>query len=218
MARKKLLRLQEIDIFQNIFRMEQKDVEKKLSNFFQNENPITLEIGCGHGDYSINLAKKYPSLNFIALDMKVSRLWVGAKKALTENIPNIVFLIGKAQNLSEVFTKIRPWEIWVPFPDSLPRRRDNFKRLYSSSFIDIYKKILFPKGIIHFKTDDFSLYEFAIKNLNRPDIKIIKHTENLYSCSEVSFAEKTKTTYEKVHLQNGRTIKYIEFQFIMYNE
>lgn len=218
MARKKLLRLQEIDILSNTFRMEQENAEKKLSDFFQNDNPVTFEIGCGHGDYSINLAQKYPDKNFIALDMKATRIWVGAKKALTENISNVAFLIGKAQNLSEVFTKMKPKEIWVPFPDSLPRRRDDFKRLYSTNFIDIYKKIAAADGVIHFKTDDFSLYEFAIKNLQRSDVKIIKNTDNLYDLFETSFEEEIKTAYEKVHLQNGRTIKYIKFQFIIDNE
>lgn len=211
MARKKLLRLQEIDSLSNTFRFEDQNTEEKITEFFPDTDSLTLEIGCGHGDYSINLAQKYPLRRFIGMDVKATRIWVGAKKALTENALNVAFIIGRAEKLPEIFPNLRFDEIWVPFPDSLPRRRDYFKRLYSENFINIYKKILAKEGVVHFKTDDLPLFEFAKANLNRPDIKILKCIEDLHNSEETSFEEEIKTTYEKVHIKNGRTIKYIKF-------
>lgn len=214
MARKKQVRLEEVYSLPNVFRFEKNLTEGKISCYLGNKNPLTLEVGCGHGDYSIDLAQKFPERNFIGLDVRATRVWVGAKNSLNENITNTAFLVARAEQLPEIFTEHKLKEIWIPFPDSLPRRRDSFKRLISENFIDVYKKILSDDGTIHFKTDDRPLFEFALKNLDRPDIKIIKCTENLHDGSELTYEEKIQTLHEKVFIREGRIIKYISFMFI----
>lgn len=214
MARKKQLRLDEVYSLPNVLKHENNTTTKNISKYFGNNNPITLEVGCGHGDYSINLAQKLKERNFIGLDVRATRVFVGAKEALSSNINNVAFLVARADQLPEIFTKQKVQEIWIPFPDSLPRRRDSFKRLCSTNFIEVYKKIIDKNGIIHLKTDDGPLYNFANENLDRPDIKIIKSTENLHIESNLTYEEQIKTLHEKVFIREGRTIKYISFKFL----
>ena len=197
MARKKSQRLKEVYNLPNVFTFEENNTEKKLSEYFGNDNKICMEIGCGHGDYSIALAQKFPDINFVGLDMRATRVYIGAKEALNENYNNAAFIVARADQLPEIFSDKKIDEIWIPFPDSLPRRRDASKRLISSKFLEVYKKIISPDGIINFKTDDLSLFEFACKNLERPDVKILKCAENLHDGSELNLKEKFRPFTKK---------------------
>ena len=214
MARKKSQRLEEVYTLPNVFTFEENNTEKKLSEYFGNDNKICLEIGCGHGDYSIALSQKFPDTNFVGLDMRATRVYIGAKEALNENHKNAAFIVARADQLPEIFSDKKIDEIWIPFPDSLPRRKDAPKRLISTKFLEIYKKIISPDGVINFKTDDLPLFEFACKNLERPDVKILKCLENLHDGNELNLREKIQTLHEKVFLREGRIIKYIQFQFL----
>lgn len=213
MARKKQQRLEEVYSLPNVFTCDENSTEKKIVEYLGENNFISLEVGCGHGDYSLDLAKKFPDRNFVALDVRATRVFVGAKIAIEKKIKNVAFLVARADQLPDIFINKKVNEIWIPFPDSLPRRRDASKRLISNNFIDVYKKITAKNNTIHLKTDDKPLFDFAVNNLNRPDVKILKCTENLHDGSQLTYEEEVQTLHEKVFLREGRIIKYISFKF-----
>jgi len=211
MARTKHKKLQEVTSFENVFDFKAGDSEEDLIKKFGNANPFSLEIGCGEGDYTISLAQLFPKRNFVGIDFKGGRIYIGAKKALEEKIFNAAFLWINANKLREFFKKTKIEEIFITFPEPHVKRRAERKRLVSPKFLEIYKQIIIPGGHIHLKTDDDFLFNYAMEVLNKVKANILFYTNDLYTQKELDEIKKINTRYEKYYLNEGRKIKYIEF-------
>lgn len=182
--------------------------------FFKNNNPITLEIGCGHGAYVIGLAKLFPQRNFIGIDIKGDRLWKGAKEAKKQYLSNVAFLRIFIESLDDFFSENEVDEIWITFPDPRPKNRDIKRRLTSPRFLDLYRHILADQGKIHLKTDNTLLYDYTLKILHKQNLKILKQTLDLYNSPYLVEHWGIQTTYEKRFLAQGMKIHYLCFQYI----
>ncbi len=181
--------------------------------YFKNENPIVLELACGRGEYSLELARRNKNINYIGVDIKGARIWKGAKTAIEENIDNIAFLRTRIEQISDYFNKAEVDEIWITFPDPFLKKSKSNRRLTSPFFIDKYRSILKESGIINLKTDSPELYEFTMETLNNDErCKILYQNEDIYK-SPLEFSElDIKTYYEKKHLEDNRKIKYVRFE------
>lgn len=184
------------------------------SDHFKINNPITLELACGRGEYSIGLGEMYPSRNFIGVDVKGARIWKGAKIALEKELHNVAFLRTRIEQINLFFEKDEIDEIWITFPDPFLKDSKENRRLTSPNFLKRYREILKPGGVINLKTDSPELYTYTKEVLaDRDDLITLYDNEDIYR-SELEFPElELKTYYEKSHLEDGRLIKFIRFQF-----
>jgi len=194
---------------------EDEKVEMKgkwRSDFFKNENPIVLELACGKGEYSIGLAQMYPHKNFIGVDIKGARIWNGANQAIEENLNNVAFLRTRIELITDYFEKNEIDEIWIIFPDPFLKKSKSNRRLTSNAFINKYREILKPSGLIHLKTDSPQLYDFTLETISKDDKCVINYqNDNIYAI-DLAYKELIiKTYYEKSHLEDGRTIKYVQY-------
>lgn len=217
MPRRKHIKLAEVRTFENVFDYKDENVEEKIINYLNSDKPVTLELGCGQADYSINLAKLYPEKNFIGIDRKAARLWNASKNATQDGLKNVAFLIAYIEKLHEIFKKIKAEEIWIPFPDPYPRRSSMKKRLVHPRFLEVYKNILLPNGKIFLKTDDNTLFDYTIKIIEEENLILHKATDDLYKSNLLSEEEKIQTKYEKQHLAEGKKIKLVCFSFNNFN-
>ncbi len=184
------------------------------SDYFGNDLPIVLEVGCGRGDYTVGLAAVNQDKNFIGVDIKGDRLWYGSGLALEKNLTNVAFLRTQIELLGEFFEPGEVAEIWITFPGPRPKKKQAKKRLTAQKFLDIYKKILSPQGTIHLKTDSDELFEFTLETLaDRNDIKDLISVSNLYASSNYYEAKAIQTHFEKRFLAANKQIKYIQFSF-----
>lgn len=189
---------------------------KWKSDYFKNENPIVVELGCGKGEYSVGLAARNPNVNYIGVDIKGARMYIGAKEALDKNLKNVAFLRTKVDFISESFAPNEVDEIWLTFSDPQPKKPN--KRLSSKVFVDRYRSILKPGGIIHVKTDSDLLFEFTEEEIirNKYDFEIIswdiyKELDKLKSDEEREILQ-IRTHYEKIFSAKGSVIKYAKFR------
>lgn len=212
MGRKKQMKLAEVDSLPNVFPHYEGNVEEKIKYYFRETKPMALEIGCGNAEYSRILAAAKPDRNYIGMDIRGARIWNASKKAETDKLSNIAFVIARAEFIAEIFTEFKFEEIWIPFPDPFPKKRSTNRRLIAPGFIERYRKITTPDAVINLKTDDTNLYEYGLEVLKEMNAKIIKHTADLYAEDNVTFEESIKTKYEKDHLANGKKIKLISFR------
>lgn len=212
MGKNKLKRFAELKTFPNVLEENTQFKGKWAKHFFQNSNPITLELACGKGEYSTGLGKNYSQKNFIGIDIKGNRIWKGAKTALDEKLNNVAFLRIRIDHIGEYFSENEVDEIWIIFPDPFLKEKKIKKRLTSPFFLDLYKKILKKDGIIHLKTDDDTLYNFTLENLNQRNHSILELTNDLYNSGIITEDLSIKTFYELQHLQKGKKIKYIRFR------
>ncbi|MDZ7317352.1 MAG: tRNA (guanosine(46)-N7)-methyltransferase TrmB [candidate division KSB1 bacterium] len=210
MAKKKRIRIEAIKSFSNVSQQPEAWKGKWKTSVFGNDHEIVLELGCGHGNYTIELAQRFPQKNYIGLDLKGARLWVGAKKALDAAMTNVFFIRGNAAHLTTMFEPGEISEIWLPFPDPYPKKPR--KRLTSTLFLDIYRQICTPDAVLHFKTDDDALYRSTLDSLAVFGCRILYNFPDLYRSNLVDDLPYIQTTYEKRHLAAGKTIKYIRFQ------
>jgi len=162
MAHKKLIRFAELETFENVLQFP-KNIKGKWSEFFNNENPIILELACGKGEYAVGMGMLYPQKNFIGIDIKGNRIWVGAKRALENKLHNVAFLRTQIDQLNEYFSNCEVAEIWITFPDPQLRKSKAKKRLTHPKFLRLYQQFLKQGGYIHLKTDSPDLYEFTKK-------------------------------------------------------
>lgn len=213
MARTKLKRIKEVTNFNNVFSYSDLNLKELIRNYFKEAKLFTLEIGCGHGDYSIELAQKFPRRNFIGIDVKAARIYNGAFKAMQLNLTNVAFVIAKAEKLLEILELNSIEEIYIPFPDPHPRRTSQERRLISSTLLSIYKELLCESGIIHFKTDNQSLFDYGLKSVLDFGAKILHSTENLYDEKDSKNISDVLTSFEKHYIKEGRSIKYLCFRF-----
>lgn len=213
MPRKKQVKKDEAVTLKNVFSMYDGKTERDLYEYLDESLPLTLEVGCGHGDYSLRLALLYPEMNFVGIDVKPSRIYLGAKTALENKMKNIAFLVGRAENLIEFFKSKKVEAIWVPFPDPHVRRKSEFRRLISPALLTVYKSILAPGGVVNFKTDDYGLFEYAKVVLAKEKVIIHKLSEDVYNSEHDQHLHEIQTTYEKRFIEEGRTIRFVSFSF-----
>ena len=219
MGKDKLKRFNENLTFTNLIqpKMDFPPADDKLkgnwkSDFFKNNNPIVLELGCGRGEYTINLAMKYPEKNFIGIDYKGARLWRGAKTAFEGEMNNVAFLRIQIQNIATFFGANEVDEAWITFPDPQLLKTGEKKRLTSLRFLNLYRGFMVENGIVNLKTDSKPLYDFTLEVLESEKIIPITAIDDLYSKFEKDEVLSIKTTYEKIWLKEGSKICYVRFR------
>lgn len=184
--------------------------------FFKNENPIVLELGCGKGEYSVGLAKAFPEKNFIGIDIKGARFWFGAKEAIENNLDNVAFLRTQIELVDCFFAQNEVDEIWITFPDPQIKFRRTKHRLTHPDFLERYKKVLKPGGIIHLKTDSEFLHGYTLGYLQGAGYEIISAHHDIYGAPEYEpgtpLLRKVRTYYEELFSAKGKTITYIKFR------
>ena len=181
------------------------------SDFFHNDNPIVLELGCGRGEYTVGLAKRFPDINFIGVDIKGSRMWHGAKEALEKGMKNVAFLRTNIECIDGLFAEDEVAEIWLTFSD--PQMKKATKRLTSTYFMERYRRFLVDGGIINVKTDSNFLATYTKYMAEKNNLKMESFTEDLYNTEGVDDAlTSIQTYYEGMWLERGIPIKYIKFR------
>lgn len=181
--------------------------------FFGNPNPIVLELGCGKGEYTVALARRFPNKNFIGIDIKGARLWRGAKTAIEKNISNVAFLRTQIELINYAFAENEVSEIWLTFPDPQIKYKRRKHRLTNPEFLDKYKEILVPEGILHLKTDSEFLHGYTLGLLQGRGHKILYANHDVYrNEGSPEVVTDIQTFYENQYLQKGKPITYIQFR------
>ena len=182
--------------------------------YFKNDHPLTVELACGRGEYTVGMATMFPDRNYVGVDLKGDRIWKGSSIAEAQGLKNVAFLRAQILTISNFFEKDEVDEIWLTFPDPRPKKRDIKRRLTHSRFLDLYKKILKPGGIFRLKTDNTGIFQFTLEELqSRSDIVNLKYTEDIYSSEMRPECYDIKTRYEIAFSRLGEKIKYLRFQF-----
>jgi tRNA (guanine-N7-)-methyltransferase len=210
MAQKKLKRFGEIKTFPNVLEYPE-NMKGKWANVFQNENPLVLELACGKGEYAIGLAQIYPGKNFIGVDIKGNRLWVGAKFALDHYLKNVAFLRTQIDHINNYFLDKEVDEIWITFPDPQLRFSKAKKRLTHPRFLRLYQHILKQGGKIHLKTDSPGLYQFTKIVIDLYNLPLHSDIDNVYKEGHLSPELAIKTHYEKLDIAKSNSIFYLCF-------
>ncbi len=179
-------------------------------DFFKNDRPVILELGCGKGEYTVSLASRFPDRNFIGIDIKGARMWKGAKDALAWNIGNVGFLRTNIEIIEKFFGAGEVEQIWLTFPD--PQMKNSRRRLTASNFMEKYKRILSPDGIIHLKTDSNFQFRYTREMVKENNLKVLVCTDDLYHSGLLDDVLSIQTFYEKQWRERGIPIKYLAFQ------
>jgi tRNA (guanine-N7-)-methyltransferase len=211
MPRTKSLKIAQLSSFANVIQGEYDIKGEWARKHFGNAYPIIVELGCGRGDYTIELAKRYPEINFIGIDIKGARLWRGSKNAVENNLANVAFLRTTIRKLEQYFVTDEISEIWITFPDPYPKRRHASQRLTSPGFLNLYRNILKSNGVIHLKTDDPDLFEYSFETAKSDGWQIEIRIDDLYGQPVENDLLYIQTKYEKQHLADGRKIRYLKF-------
>jgi len=211
MAQKKLLRFAEIKTFPHVFEYP-KEMQGKWRYFFKNENPVVLELACGRGEYTVGLATLFPDQNFIGVDVKGNRMFIGAKKTLKEGTSNAAFLRTQIEMLAEYFDEEEVDEIWITFPDPQLRTSRAKKRLTHPRFLRLYQNILKPGGLIHLKTDSPALYRFTKIVAKLYDLDILEDCDDVYGQENIKDELLIKTHYESLDIAKSKKIHYLQFR------
>ena len=211
MAQKKLLRFSQIKAFKNVFE-HPTNMQGKWHEYFKNERPIILELACGRGEYTVSLAKLYPNKNFIGIDIKGNRMYLGAKKALEEKIVNALFLRTQIEKLPDYFNADEIDEIWITFPDPQLRLSKAKKRLTHPRFLRLYQRVIKTEGCIHLKTDSPDLYFFTKKATEMLGIEMMVDLDDAYKQDNISEELKIKTHYESLDIAGSKKIHYLQFK------
>ncbi len=221
MAKGKLQKFADMERYENVFQypysvVEQVPFEMKgrwHDDYFHNQNPIVLELGCGKGEYTVELAKLYPDINFIGVDIKGARMWTGATQALNEGLKNVAFLRTNIEVIDRFFTEDEVREIWLTFSD--PQMKNPRKRLTSTYFMERYRKFLIDGGLIHLKTDSNFLFTYTTYMVEKNSLPVLFRTEDLYHTEgideETSKILSIKTYYEAQWIERGLNIRYMKF-------
>ncbi len=213
MAQKKLKRFAEIKTFPNVLEYPQ-HMAGKWSTFFKNDNAVILELACGRGEYTIGLATIFPGKNFIGIDIKGNRIYIGAKVCLMKNITNAAFLRTQIEKLTDYFLPGEVEEIWITFPDPQLRTSKAKKRLTHPRFLRLYQQVLKPGGIIHLKTDSPQLYHFTKRVAEIYDIPLMEDSNDIYHQPVINEELKIKTHYEKLDIAESKKIHYLKFMLL----
>jgi tRNA (guanine-N7-)-methyltransferase len=210
MAQKKLERFAAIKTFSNVLENPQ-DMKGKWQDFFKNKNPLILELACGRGEYTVGMAKLFPKQNFLGVDVKGNRMFIGAKKCLADNLVNAGFLRTQIEKIPDYFDGGEVAEIWITFPDPQLRISKAKKRLTHPRFLRLYQQILKPGGYVHLKTDSPDLYRFTKTVAELYDILIVEDSDNIYAGSDIKEELKIKTHYESLDIAQSKKIQYLKF-------
>lgn len=182
--------------------------------YFKNDKPITVELACGRGEYSVGLASRFPERNFIGVDMKGDRLWKGSTLAVEQRLDNVGFLRTQIIDLAIFFTPGEIDEMWLTFPDPRPKKRDVKRRLTSPRFMDLFKKVMKPGAYFRLKTDNTPLFDYTLEQLGyRNDIDDFRYTHDLYNSDLRPECFDIKTRFEEMFAAKGEKIKYLRFKF-----
>lgn len=209
MGKQKLYRYAAVGTFPNVVELDARYRGRWAEDFFGNSNPVVLELACGKGSYTLELARRNPDRNYIGVDIKGERIYVGAKAAAEEGIPNAAFLRTQIDFLSAYFAPGEVSEIWITFPDPYLRKPE--KRLTSPRFLGIYRQVVASGAPVHLKTDDPLLHEYTLVTLDQLGIGLDLHVPDVYAAEDASPELFIQTYYEKKHLADGRTIRYVRF-------
>lgn len=210
MGQKKLIRFEELRTFSNVLEFPE-NVAGKWKVFFTNKNPLVLELACGKGEYAVGLGKIFPEKNFLGIDLKGNRIWVGAKKALDEKLNNVAFLRIQIDGIATYFTKEEVSEIWITFPDPQLRASKAKKRLTHPKFLRLYHQFMVPGGLIHLKTDSPDLYHFTKQVIGLYNCILHKDDDDIYKTENISPELKIKTYYESLDIAQSNKIHYLCF-------
>ncbi len=210
----------EMETFQHVFQPPFQEISRKdfhlkgkwNAEFFKNNNPITLELGCGKGEYTIGLSTQYPQRNFIGIDIKGARIWKGAKTALHEQLKNVAFIRTRIEQITSFFTRNEIAEIWLTFPDPQLKKKRNKKRLTAARFLNTYREFLLPDGCIHLKTDNQVLFDYTRQMIESNNLPLVFASENLYEETNLNPVLSITTHYENQFLEQNRSIKYLCFK------
>lgn len=222
MSKGKLAKFADMAKYENVFQYPYSVVENVPfemrghwnEEYFHNDNPIVLELGCGKGEYTVGLAKLFPNVNFIGVDIKGSRMWTGATQALNEGLKNVAFLRTNIEIIERFFSEDEVQEIWLTFSD--PQMKNPRKRLTSTYFMNRYRKFLKDGGVVHLKTDSNFLFTYTTYMVERNKLPLLVRTEDLYHTD--GFDEQTNTIlniqtyYESMWIERGLNIKYMKFE------
>ena len=211
MGHKKLIRFEEINVFENVFQ-HSTEMKGKWNEHFKNNQSITLELACGKGEYSVGQGRLYGNKNFIGIDIKGNRIWRGAKTALDENLSNVAFLRAEIDKLPEYFEKDEVAEIWITFPDPQLRLSKARKRLTHPKFLRLYQQILQKGGLVHLKTDSPDLYNFTKTVINLYNLEVLVDYDNLYQQENLAPELFIKTHYESLDIAQSNRIHYLQFK------
>ena len=215
MGKDKLRRFAEVNTFSNVLQLDAGKPFKGQwgAGHFKNNKPVVLELACGKGEYTVNLARLFPEKNFIGIDYKGNRIWRGAKTALEDGVPNVAFLRIQIETILDYFGEGEVDEIWITFPDPQPQVSREKKRLTSSRFLVKYKLILKPGGFINLKTDNDGLHAYTAEKIAETGMNLHIKTEDLYHSEFADEVLSIKTYYEKKYLKHDKNINYLKFSF-----
>lgn len=217
MGKNKLKKFHEMETFSNVFQcgarefVETSEVAAMRGHwherYFHNDHPIVLELGCGRGEYTVGLARKYPEKNFIGIDIKGARMWAGAKEAELAGLKNVAFLRTNIEILTSFFAADEVSEIWITFCD--PQMKKATKRLTSTYFMQRYQQLMPADGLVHLKTDSPFLYTYTTAMLSENNYEVLANTDDLYAKEQYVDAQALRTHYEQQWLDRGLSIKYV---------
>jgi len=221
-SKNKLKRFNQNLTFPNVIQPSREElIENKFplkgnwrKDFFKNENPIVLELGCGKGEYSVYLAKENLDKNFIGIDLKGARFWAGAKESLILELTNVAFIRAQIELVSDLFSENEIDEIWITFPDPQIKYKRTKHRLTNPQFLAKYKNILKPEGFIHLKTDSEYMHGYTLGLLQGMGIEVAYAHHDLYTNPYApKEASAVQTYYEKIYLEENKPITYLKFKF-----
>ena len=220
MAKKKLIRFDENVTFDHLFQLSYDELMKGFlltgkwrRDYFKNDHPVILELGCGKGEYTVGLAQRYPEKNFIGVDIKGARMWRGCKTVQEKELKNVAFIRTKIELIEYYFEKDEVNEIWITFPDPQPKKINEKKRLSSPQFLKRYGKIMKEGGIIHLKTDNSQLFEYTLEIIQEHRLELVCQTHDLYASDHKGPAGDIFTFYEEMFRDKGQKIKYLQFKW-----
>ena len=220
-SKNKLKRFNENATFSNVIQPTREEVVngelemkgKWNKEFFKNNNPIVLELGCGKGEYTVGLAEKYPEKNFIGIDIKGARFWRGAKTAVENNMNNVGFLRTQIELIEHCFAENEVDEIWITFPDPQIKYKRTKHRMTNAAFLQRYKKILKPNGLMHLKTDSEFMHDYTLDLLHGEGHEVLYANHNVYKNEGApEVVTSIQTFYEKQYLEINKPITYIQFK------
>lgn len=210
MGQKKLVRFAAISKYKNVLQYPQ-GMKGNWKDYFHNNNPVTLELACGKGEYSVGLGRQHKDKNFIGVDIKGNRIYIGAKKALDEGLDNVAFLRTHILQIEDYFEPGEVEAIWIIFPDPFLRESREKNRLTHPRFLYRYQRILKPGGIINLKTDSKELYDYTLEMIAETGCHIVENIADIYGKGKATGPLAIQTHYEGMHLAEGRTIYYLAF-------
>ena len=210
MGHKKLIRFQAIDTYSNVLQYPE-NMKGNWKTFFENDHPLTLELACGKGEYSVNLGREHKKRNFLGVDIKGNRIYTGAKAALNEDLQNVGFLRIQIGQITEYFAPGEVSEIWIIFPDPFLRKGKAKNRLTHPRFLYLYQQILRPGARINLKTDSKELYDFTLETIAEQGCTKHEDIADIYGMGKATGPLAIRTFYENMHLAEGRTIYFISF-------